>query len=210
MQGIKSYKDFSDNLKRNGVRVEFCETRTEGQFFRYILEDTSGFNGNIPNINLHVRSYRLGHEYNIGAVDAEIEKNNSGIIMPDAIEPTSSQQSRHEAQTSVMPSAQIRDETGSTSPATSSSIYHSDEDTEAPRPRRRSHKTRGKVGTPVQEESTQVASSTPKRNLPRREQEEINRMVNILNEDAEALKKEAPGDIVLFETRPKKRNPRRS
>jgi len=211
MQGIKSYKDFSDNLKRNGVRVEFCETRTEGQFFRYILEDTSGFNGNIPNINLHVRSYRLGHEYNIGAVDAEIEKNNSGIIMPDAIEPTSSQSSRQETQESVMPPAQIRDETGSTSLSTSSPIYHGDEDVESPRPRRHSHKTRGKVGTPVQEKSAQVTSSSPKRNLPRREQhDEIIRMVNILNEDAENLQKESSEDIILFEARPKKRNPRRS
>ena len=211
MQGIKSYKDFSDNLKRNGVRVEFCETRKKGQFFRYILEDTFKFNGNIPNKNLHARSYRLGPEYDVDAVDAEIEKNNSGIIMPDAIEPTSSQQSRQEAHASVMPSAQIRDETGSISPATSSPISNGDDDTESPRPRRRSYKTRGKVGTPVREEPALVISSSPKRNLPRREQqEEISRMVSILNEDAENLQKESSEDIILFEARPKKRNPRRS
>ena len=198
MKGIKSYKDFSDNLLQNGVRVEFIETKKKGLFFRYILEDTSKFNGNIPATNLHARSYRLGPEFDVDAVDAEIERNNTGLGLPDKSEPISAQHSRHQSQAFVMPSAQDGAEVGSAiaskicSVSETSSINMEDDD-EPEQPRRRSNKTKGKVSVPVQPEQEEKTKAFRERKLPRREQQEINRMINVLNEDAASIEEEISG-----------------
>ena len=214
MKGIKSYKDFSDNLLQNGVRVEFIETKKKGLFFRYILEDISKFNGNIPAINLHARSYRLGPEYDVEAVDNEIEKNNKGLGTPDNLEPESAQLFRHPSQSFVMPSAQDGAEVGSAIASKISSVSEitsndNADDAKQAKPRRHSSKTRGKVEKSSHQEQMEESTTTHARKLPRREQQEINRMISVLNEDAANIKEEISGDIILFELMPKKRNPRR-
>ena len=192
MQGVRSYDEFFDNLKNNGVDVETVQSKKRGTFFGYILTDTSKFTGKIPD-KLHARSYRLGDEYGIAALDAEIEKNTKKeIVSADAPEPELSHHLRPKPQASVMITAQDRDNIGSVS---------------IPSEPRRSNKRRGKISASEQPWHEPSVPPAPKRKLPRRDPKaDIKRMIDILEADAKEIRDAAPGDIDIDLI---KRNPRR-
>lgn len=195
MQGVSSYEQFYSNLRQNGVDVEPLESKKRGRHFRYILTDTSKFEGKIPE-RLHARSYRLGDEFGIEALDAEIAKNHkTETASTDNPEPELSLPVRQKQRESVMTAAKRPDNIGSVS--------------EHPNPRRRSNKTRGKVAASVISEQEQTIQEVPKRKLPRRNhQADINRMIDILTADAEEIREKAGGDIDIFAGIDEKKTPR--
>lgn len=183
MQGVKSYKEFQDNLEKNGIGLEILDSRKYGLGFRYILKDTSKFTGKIPT-NLHVRSYRLDNEYGFDALEEEIARNNKGAPSADNPEPSLSRPLRPKAEVPVVLSAQDREDIGSIIRA----IYKDAVEAELPKPRRRSRKTRGKISPSVQTKQEPVTTSIKKRNLPRRNnQQEIREMNDILEADAKEI-----------------------
>ncbi len=194
MRGVSSYDEFFANLSQNGVDVEMVISKKRDTFFKYTLTDTSRFTGKIPD-NRNARSYTMGKEYGIAALDAEIEKNTKKeIVSADAPEPELSHHLRPKPQASVMITAQDRDNIGSVS---------------VPSEPRRSHKRRGKISVSVQPEHEPITQHTPKRKLPRRNyQADINRMIDILEADAEKIKDGATGDIDI-DADMIKRNPRK-
>ncbi len=204
MQGVKSYKEFQDNLEENGIGLEILDSKKYGLGFRYILKDTSKFTGKIPT-NLHVRSYRLDYEYGFDALEDEIERNTKTAPSADYPEPSLSQPLRPKAEVPVVPSAQNRDDIGSTSRV----IYHDVDDTELPKPRRRSRKTRGKISTPVQNEKEPVTTSIPKRNLPRRKnQQEIQRLIDICEAYSKEIQESSKGNIDILSILDEMKTPR--
>ncbi len=192
MSGVESYDEFFSNLRQNGVDVEMVTSKKLGTFFKYTLTDTSRFTGKIPD-NRNARSYTIGNEYGVTALDAEIAKNTKKeIVSADAPEPELSHHIRPKPQASVMTSAEDKDNIGSVS---------------VPSEPRHSHKRRGKISASVQPEHEHTAPFTLKRKLPRRDpQADIKRMIDILEADAEEIKSVAAGDI---DTDMIKRNPRK-
>lgn len=201
------YESFVDVLSQNGVSVEYRHTKNKSDFLVYELMDTSRFTDKIPR-NLKSKSYKLGAGFGLEALTAEISKHlKADTVSADYPEPTLSGPFRQESQPPVMPSAQIGDNIGSTSHPVSRSVLRTDEDEELVKPHRSSHKRRGKISASEQPEHESTEPPVPKHKLPRRNhQADINRMIEILEADAEEIRDAATGDIDIDL---KKRNPRR-
>ena len=78
MKNAKSREDFLEQLTLNGVEGEYRSTKKAGDFIIYELTDISGFPADekIPS-NLKSKSYKMGTDYDLGAIDESIKANTS-------------------------------------------------------------------------------------------------------------------------------------
>jgi len=73
--------DFLSKLTAHGVEGEYRTSKKVGDYIIYELFDTSGFDDKIPS-NLKSKSYKLGSDYGLEALDEHIAKKKSATFTP--------------------------------------------------------------------------------------------------------------------------------
>lgn len=80
MQNAISRDQFLEELTRHGVEGQYRSTRKNGNFILYELTDLTSFAGEPPRSTyFRCKSYKLGSDYNLGALDRHIMENTTRI-----------------------------------------------------------------------------------------------------------------------------------
>lgn len=102
--------DFLAKLTEHGVEGEYRTSKKVGDYIIYELVDTTGFDDKIPS-NLKSKSYKLGSDYGLEALDAQIAKKKTATFTPEPAFTVNRQKTADELRREQEETAKMQEET---------------------------------------------------------------------------------------------------